>query len=257
MPLPGEIRKGSVSADASLFQENPSIEQLASPDEIEYTVFPLKPGRAIVEAAENAIKHFAVKDTVRTITDRYRRDFNYVLYWQFRATEVNAEQLRTTLASNAYLTKTVGVAEQAEIQLAQNGSGSNMMNSPKSKFADGMQQSSFKARQRSPPEDLKVVSWAPNQVLANLRDYVYDTQWRIKPVVYIIDSGVDTTSQDFQLGIDKWYYSPNVKAKGKDFPTDDNPNSHGSCVLSKAIGVYSGVYKNRIGPTKNSEVVVV
>ena len=53
-----------------------------------------------MEAVENAIKHFAVKDTVRTITDRYRRDFNYVLYWQLRATEVNAEQLRITLASN-------------------------------------------------------------------------------------------------------------------------------------------------------------
>ncbi|KAL8766221.1 MAG: hypothetical protein Q9209_006935 [Squamulea sp. 1 TL-2023] len=116
-----------------------------------------------------------------------------------------------------------------------------MMNSPKSKFADGLQQGPFEARQRSPPEDLKVVSWAPNQVLANLRDYVYDTQWRIKPVVYIIDSGVDTTShQDFQLGIDKWLYSPNVKAERRDTPIDDNPNSHGS-----------------IGRTKNSEVVVV
>ncbi|KAI4137883.1 MAG: hypothetical protein LQ341_004928, partial [Variospora aurantia] len=248
----------TLPADPNPFQEDLSIEQLASPDEIEYTVFPLTPGKETVEDVENAIKHFAVKDTVRTIPDPYRGEFNYVLYWQLRATEVNAEQLRTTLASNAYLTKTVGVAEQAEIQLAQNGSVSNMMNSLKSKFADGLQQGPFEARQRNPPEDLKVVSWAPNQVLANLRDYVYDTQWRIKPVVYIIDSGVDTTShQDFQLGIDKWLYSPNVKANRRDTPTDDNPNSHGSCVLSKAIGTYSGVYKNRIGRTKNSEVVVV
>lgn len=112
--------------------------------------------------------------------------------------------------SKAYLTKTVGVAEQAEIQLAQNGSVSNMMNSLKSKFADGLQQGPFEARQRNPPEDLKVVSWAPNQVLANLRDYVYDTQWRIKPVVYIIDSGVDTTSH--QVCIDPsstWYHDLN------------------------------------------------
>lgn len=53
-----------------------------------------------MEDVENAIKHFAVKDTVRTIPDPYRGEFNYVLYWQLRATEVNAEQLRTTLASN-------------------------------------------------------------------------------------------------------------------------------------------------------------
>ena len=84
-----------------------------------------------------------------------------------------------------------------------------MMNSPKSKFADGTQQSPFKARQRSPPEDLKVVSWAPNQVLANLRDYVYDTQWRIKPVVYIIDSGVDTTSQVSIDPSSTWYHDLN------------------------------------------------
>ncbi|KAL8879296.1 MAG: hypothetical protein Q9198_003064 [Flavoplaca austrocitrina] len=167
----------------------------------------------------------------------------------------------------AYLVKTTGVAEPAEIQLAPNGSEFDLANSLKSNSADSMQQGKIQARQLGAPEDLKVVSWAPHQALANLGGYVYDDQWRIKPIVYIIDSGVDTTSQgrqlidrryqDFQLGIDRWLYSPNVTAEGRTTPTDDNPNSHGSCVLSKAIGISSGVYKNKIGPIKNSEVVVV
>ncbi|KAL8654876.1 MAG: hypothetical protein Q9226_003266, partial [Calogaya cf. arnoldii] len=202
--------------------------QLAAPEEIEYTVFPLKP--QTVALVDSKIKAFAIKDTVRTITDPYRPQFRYVLYWQLRATEITAAQLQTELVSDAYLFKTTGVGEQAELQLAGHDPGSNMMNTS---IADGQQQDQYRARQRSPPEDLKVVSWAPGQILATLRDY------------------------DFQLGIDKWFYSPNVKAQRKDTPTDSNPKSHGSCVFSKAIGLYSGVYKNKIGPDKNSKVVVV
>ena len=60
------------------------------------------------------------------------------------------------------------------------------------------------------------------------------------------------------MGIDKWLYSPTVKAQRRDTPTDTNPYSHGSCVLSKVIGLTNGVYKNRIGfRAKNSRVVVV
>ncbi|KAI4274788.1 MAG: hypothetical protein L6R38_006043, partial [Xanthoria sp. 2 TBL-2021] len=229
--------------------------QLAAPEGIEYTVFPLEPQR--VTSVGNFIREFAIKDTVRTITDPYRRQFNNVLYWQLRATEAAAGRLRAALESDAYLFKTTAVAEQAEIHLARNGSELDMLNVSDSGMKDGPEPKEYKAHQRSPPEDLKVVSWAPGQILANLRYYVYDTQWRAKPVIYIIDSGLDTTGPDFRLGIDKWLYSPNVKAQRKDTPTDDNPRSHGSCVLSKAIGTNSGVYKNKIRENKNSEVVVV
>lgn len=50
------------------------------------------------------------------------------------------------------------------------------------------------ARQRNAPEHLEVVSWAPGKKLANLRDYLYGVDWRVKPTVYIIDSGVDLMS---------------------------------------------------------------
>lgn len=60
------------------------------------------------------------------------------------------------------------------------------------------------------------------------------------------------------MGIAKWLYSPSVKAQRRNTPTDDNVNSHGSRVLSNAIGITNGVYKNVIGlKTKNSMVVVV
>lgn len=85
------------------------------------------------------------------------------------------------------------MAEQAEIHLARNGSELDMLNVSDSGMKDGPEPKEYKAHQRSPPEDLKVVSWAPGQILANLRYYVYDTQWRAKPVIYIIDSGLDTT----------------------------------------------------------------
>lgn len=49
-----------------------------------------------------------------------------------------------------------------------------------------------------------------------------------------------------------------VKTQRKNTPTDDDPLSHGSCVLSKAIGAVHGVYKNAKGlRDKNSKILVV
>jgi len=51
-----------------------------------------------------------------------------------------------------------------------------------------------------------------------------------------------------------------VKAQRKNTPTDDNANSHGSCILSNAIGITNGVYKNVIDSrmrAETSKVVVV
>ena len=135
-------------------------------------------------------------------------------------------------------------------------------------------------RQRGAAPDLKVVSQAPGQALADVRNYEYSVAWTVSPTIYIIDRGVDTTyqvrwcllkrsntnsktdtdifvQQDFGLGIDRWLYSEAVKAAGNNTPTDPRPDSHGSCVLSKAIGLVNGVYKNKIGAfNKNSKIVV-
>ena len=138
------------------------------------------------------------------------------------------------------------------------------------------------ARQRDAPDDLRVVSWPPGKILADVKGYFYSVEWARKPTVYVIDGGLDTqnvvscgagfpnliierslkltffASKDFRLGIDRWFYTNKIKLARKDTPTDDNPESHGSCVLSKAIGAKSGVYKNSIGVlAKNSDIVVV
>lgn len=66
--------------------------------EKEYTVFPREPQR--VATVDNAIKRLAVRDSVRTITDQYRPEYGYVLYWQLRATEAAAQQLVEELGSD-------------------------------------------------------------------------------------------------------------------------------------------------------------
>ncbi|KAL6718502.1 hypothetical protein ACLMJK_004594 [Lecanora helva] len=137
-------------------------------------------------------------------------------------------------------------------------------------------------RQRDAADDLRVVSWPQGKSFNDARGYYYYLGWERRPIVYIIDGGLDTNNQvsskasicpnasrigvdsrvlhqgDFNLGIDRWLYTSKVKSKRKNTPTDDNPNSHGSCVLSKAIGTKNGVYKNSIGiRSKNSDIVVV
>jgi len=79
------------------------------------------------------------------------------------------------------------VAEQAEI--------SSPGSSSQPKVTGGLLPEKFHyVRQRNAPEHLRVVSWPPGKKLANLGGYLYDIDWRIKPTVYIIDSGLDSTS---------------------------------------------------------------
>ena len=53
-------------------------------------------------------------------------------------------------------------------------------------------------------------------------------------------------------------YSPSIMESGGARQTDDSPISHGSCVMSKAIGAENGVYKNAISEQiKNSRLVVL
>ena len=72
-----------------------------NPEPKEYTVFPLKPQK--VPQVDTAIKAFAVKDSVRMITDQYAPDYHYVLYWQFKATEHAAQGLRQQIGTDVSL----------------------------------------------------------------------------------------------------------------------------------------------------------
>lgn len=90
--------------------------------------------------------------------------------------------------------KTTQAAEQANIRLAQDISEPTLMNLSQSNMTDGLLYHSYSARQRSAPDDLRVVCWPPGQTLPNVRGYLYDEQWREKPTVYIIDNGLDSTS---------------------------------------------------------------
>lgn len=61
-------------------------------------MFPQIPQR--VASVGNKIKALAVEGSVKTITDRYRREYNYILYWEFRATQHDAQELVKQLGSD-------------------------------------------------------------------------------------------------------------------------------------------------------------
>lgn len=90
-----------VSANSSLSLTSSSTANTglaANPEAREYTVFPQKPEK--VAQTASAIQAFAVKDSVRTITDKYRPEYDYVLYWHLRASPDAAQQLREQLGSD-------------------------------------------------------------------------------------------------------------------------------------------------------------
>ena len=64
----------------------------------DYTVIPLKPDS--VRAVKDKIMAFAVSGSVKTITDKYRPEYNYVLYWSLRASSLNAQFLQEELDDN-------------------------------------------------------------------------------------------------------------------------------------------------------------
>ena len=49
-------------------------------------------------------------------------------------------------------------------------------------------------RQRGAAEDLRVVSWGNDKVLAAVKGYLYNVDWRQSPTIYVIDTGVDPRS---------------------------------------------------------------
>ena len=59
----------------------------------------------------------------------------------------------------------------------------------------GLPMLSVHPRQRGAPDDLRVVSWPQGKNFADVKGYKYDGDWRRAPTVYIIDTGVDTTSR--------------------------------------------------------------
>lgn len=89
------------SAEASLVsmpsspEPSGSARLIAGPEPKDYTVIPLVPTK--VTAVSEFIQTFAVKDSVKTIIDQYRREYNNVLYWSFKATKTAAKALEENL----------------------------------------------------------------------------------------------------------------------------------------------------------------
>lgn len=50
-------------------------------------------------------------------------------------------------------------------------------------------------RQRDAAEDLRVVSWPSDKALADVEGYLLSVEWWVAPMIYIIDTGLDTTSR--------------------------------------------------------------
>ena len=64
----------------------------------DYTAIPLVPHR-VVQVGE-AIHDLAVQGSIRTITDQYRPEYNFVLYWSFKATLSAARDLQQKLGND-------------------------------------------------------------------------------------------------------------------------------------------------------------
>ena len=113
--------------------------------------------------------------------------------------------------------------------------------------------------------DLRVISWAPGVQFGKSRNFAYRSETVGKTDVYIIENGIDgrnrvmndravhhqkrnsaDKNQEFFWPPPVWLYAPSVRRT----ETDDDPNSHGSCVASKTTGARNGV-------SKTSQLVVV
>jgi len=96
VPVGIDVSANSSLASAS-FSPAPSANTglAVNPEAREYTVFPQQPQK--VAQVASAIQAFAVQDSVRTITDKYRPEYDYILYWQLRASPDAAQQLREQL----------------------------------------------------------------------------------------------------------------------------------------------------------------
>ena len=79
------------------------------------------------------------------------------------------------------------VAETAEIDLNQTSFASNT--------TEESLQIGSTVRQRSAPPDLKVVSWPPGPSLADVQYFAYENDWQVKPRIYVVDIGLDSTYQ--------------------------------------------------------------
>ena len=98
--------------------------------------------------------------------------------------------------------------------------------------------------------DLTMISWPQNKILLGkgpTGGYNYKPLAGLNTYVYVIDHGVNPQQPDFQDKIAYWNYSgPGVRPT----ETDDDPNGHGSCIASKAVGLVHGV-------SKSSKIVMI
>ncbi|KAI9752350.1 MAG: hypothetical protein M4579_005658 [Chaenotheca gracillima] len=100
--------------------------------------------------------------------------------------------------------------------------------------------------QEAAPWELVAASYPPG-VTKRTNDYVYDNEAGLHSTIYFMDSGANPVNpiQDFSRmpGRQRWIYAPGVpgdKLKGR---STSDPQGHGSCVLSKAMGAKYGIAK--------------
>ncbi|KAL6719415.1 hypothetical protein ACLMJK_003655 [Lecanora helva] len=229
---------GNTSASPQDPAPQTNLTLTAGTDVPEYTVFPVKPAK--VREVLQKIKLYAEGGLVETQRSLNYPEFGGVLYWRFRATESNARMLKQALGLDATLVDTKPAAKQGDTSIPGSETASNTTN--------GNIPLNDLNTQSDAPQDLKVVSWPPSppQKLDSLKYYLYNNDFAFAPMLYIIDTGLDFTNLDFNYGtfVKRWRYSRDVRRRGRATKGDDNPNSHGSCVASKAMGLINGVYKS-------------
>ena len=70
-------------------------ETFGRPEPKSYTVIPLQPGR--VAYIEYLIDRYAVAGSIKPVSSPNVPEYNYVLYWSFKATESNSKEIKARL----------------------------------------------------------------------------------------------------------------------------------------------------------------
>ena len=171
-------------------------------------------------------------------------------------------QVRAIIEDYVAFTKAV----PKETEILQDGGPSrnqlNFANSSESMTASLVNNDNF-IFQKLAPVDLALVSWPPGRKFKGWFDfkrkpYMYDKRKISDTWIYVVDNGIDPQNpvscthftgthglicyQDFTHFAPneiEWLFAPRAKID----KTDDDPDHHGSCVASKAVGSLNGVSK--------------
>ncbi|KAI9761037.1 MAG: serine/threonine protein kinase [Chaenotheca gracillima] len=110
--------------------------------------------------------------------------------------------------------------------------------------SDDLQKRASYVHQHNPVWELRELSIPPN-VDFFVSDYVYDSSAGEGSTIYVVDSGANTSNEDFanMPGNKDWFYVPAGPEEEQADHLKNDPVGHGSCVISKAAGAKYGVAK--------------